>query len=150
MTDNLDLARRAVACKHWRWDKATGCSIRHSGLLNGKPIARLCDIVIGGYSKKDGFNDRDLIQTIHHLHTLIEPVDVLPDLDDAASRGCLLGMVRQAYAPKPVWTEADTRSHGDIPDEWTVHTFDGCYASAQIAHGATEVAALVAALEAAP
>lgn len=105
---NLDLARRAVACKHWRW---------MPGML----------AVVG----------------VERQRVLSEKLpaygDWIPDLDDPATLGCLLALVREAWG-----------DDGICPDfnkmRWTILTWDCC----AIGDGSTEAEALVAALEAAP
>ena len=120
---DLALARRALACKGWRWmdgmrayDADGRCSFRltESSGLPGHP-----DPVVD-----DGWS---------------------PDLSDAATRGCLLALVREA------WGE---------PLLCAVPVDDGLWMVPSIGHGGlpspigiryarTEAEALVAALEAA-
>ena len=113
-----DLAKRAVACKHWRWmpGMLTTSEIRLTGSLDGIPVG-MCRWV--EFSNSDN--------------------DWLPDLDDPATLGCLLALVREAWG-----------DDGICPDfnkmRWTILTWDCC----AIGDGSTEADALVAALEAAP
>jgi len=113
-----DLAKRAVACKHWRWKSGmrTTC-----GILSGGD-----DWVTFGYDHKD-------------MVILNDGGRWLPDLTDAATLGCLLALVREAWG-----------DDGICPDfnkmRWTILTWDCC----AIGDGSTEAEALVAALEAAP
>jgi hypothetical protein len=61
----------------------------------------------------------------------------LPDLSDAATKGCLLALVREAHASLQ---SAECAGDGDPVNPWRWGAF----------RGATEEAALVAALEGAP
>lgn len=97
---NGELAERAVACKHWRW--VAGMQSSHGARYLGGDC--WVDKGAGGVVYADA-NDGEL-----------------PDLDDPATLGCLLALVREAHG-KSVWL---------------------------LATGKTEAAALVAALEAAP
>jgi hypothetical protein len=74
-----------------------------------------------------------------------------PDLDDPATLGCILHLVREAWSGEGTTQYARLLPRGD----WCVTctriptTEDGAYFR-QLAYGPTEAAALVAALEAAP
>lgn len=69
MNDQIqDLARRAVACKHWRW--MPGMNIQE---------------VFGSW------------RIIHSDAGLLSDGRSLPDLTDPATLGCLLALVREAY-----------------------------------------------------
>ena len=117
---NLDLARRAVACKHWRW---------MPGML-----------AIVGVERQRVLSDK-----------LPAYGDWLPDLTDAATLGCLLALVRDA------WGDDGLHCAGRYSDgKWLWHVQGGHPHGATfrrrvyaIGHG-TEAEALVAALEAAP
>lgn len=127
---NLDLAKRAVACKHWRWKRGmrTTC-----GILNGGD-----DWVTFGYDHKD-------------VVVLNDDGRWLPDLTDPATLGCLLALVREA------WGDQGLHCAGRYSDgKWLWHVRGGHPHGATfrrrvyaIGHG-TEAEALVAALEAAP
>lgn len=113
---NLELAKRAVACKRWRW---------MAGMLtiNGTRIQRTPNVEITA---------------------------AWPDLDDPATLGCLLALVREAWNDDKIglrWVEDDfgndvchivRQRYGD----WEMRT--------TIAASVIEAAALIAALEAAP
>ena len=115
-----ELARRAIAAKGWKW---------LPGMLESKGL-RILRVAPDGYAF--AWN-----QTYHHGWTLGS--EALPDLGDAATRGCLLELVRMA------WRNATLHARPD-GDGW-------CVWSANMP-GAflfdSEAEALIAALEAAP
>lgn len=121
-TDFETLACRAVACRHWRWMPGmltTYATRVNSVTRNGSPEPRL-----GG---------------------LIE-ADPLPALDDPATMGCLLALVREAHNAPAAYLI------GTVSNEWVVHHFaepEG-YWRPMTKRQSSEAAALVAALEAAP
>ena len=112
------LARRAVACKRWRW---------MPGMLTTYGT-RVYSITRAGLPKASRGG-------------LIE-ADPLPALDDPATLGCLLALVREAYGDTQLHLALDWTLHGD----WYV-CFSSTFESIQ---GRTETETLVAALEAAP
>jgi hypothetical protein len=76
-----ELARRAVACKRWRW---------MPGMLsdNGLRVTR---------RDRDGY----VVGYYENLSYIAECVPgSLPDLTDPATLGCLLALVRQALKPR--------------------------------------------------
>ena len=128
---DLDLARRAVACRGWRW---TDGALTVSGW-------RVCSI---GANKAGA-------QVLNQAdgEYWVTAQDELPDLTDPATRGCLLQLVREAwgkqvYAMPIYFAERITCWLAVVPDpatdEWDWTGFDG----------PDEVSALLAALEAAP
>ena len=88
MTDDmLDLARRAVACKGWRF---------MGGMLVSDAIGkqRIYDDVAGEpYWSADGW---------------------LPDLTDPATLGCLLALVREAWGPDHILETRQFRTFGEV------------------------------------
>jgi hypothetical protein len=126
-----ELARRAVAAKGWRW---------LPGMLESKGL-RILRVAPDGYAF--AWN-----QKYHHGWTIGS--EALPDLGDAATRGCVLELVRMAWESK--------RGADGIAS--TVHTMSGwgvgsrvgseCLAAIVLPTYATEADALIAALEAAP
>jgi hypothetical protein len=142
---DLDLARRAVACKRWRWiggmwwDAALGgtCPECHGaggfrwheadGSENGHecPCAGRVELYPG--FRNDVFDAR------------MKAAGVVPDLTDPATLGCLLALVREA------WGDPSAHTEPTVSDWWR------CAAGPYLFPAEpSEVAALVAALEAAP
>jgi len=140
-----DLGRRAVACKHWRW-------------LDGMQTTCFLRVIEGS----DGF-------VIGHRHGVTrdrggwydgDADGLLPDLSDAATIGCMLVLVREAWTcdPEvnhwvsyavPVFDGLETWRVGCILDG--AKMFAVCnLATMALVEGKTEAEALVAALEAAP
>jgi hypothetical protein len=111
--DMLDLSRRAVACKGWRW----------------MPGMR--------WWTEDDRGRLDDFQPEY----MGRPHDALPDLTDAATLGCLLALVREA------WGQDDMGAFR-YKDLWCVE-FTPSAAKNHAFYGETEAEALVAALEAA-
>ena len=130
-----ELASRAVAAKGWRWlpGMLTTCDLR---VVDGGD-----DFIIGHRSgptrNGGGWYDG-------------EAVGIWPDLRDAATLGCVLELVREAWESK--------RGADCIAS--TVHTMSGwgvgsrvgseCFAAIVLPTYATEAEALVVALEVAP
>ena len=145
MTEQMfALARRAIACKGWRW---------MPGMLtqNG---SRIYDVVDSDYcygdadchewqnehgwgiNRCDYHNGRPLADTSSgHLWLDL----MLPNFNDPATLGCLLELVREAFGDPRIYTRTD-------PEDllWYVVTDVGA------AWSTMEAGALVAALEAAP
>ena len=120
--DMLDLARRAVACKGWRW---------MPGMLD--PFGRRVMCV---------WPD-DLGIKWSHIpeNCVVRDADALPDLSDAATLGCLLALVREVRQ-EPTGFVVPTHAGG-----WSYYTR---LISADWYSGDIEAEAIVAALEAAP
>ena len=111
-----ELAERSIKCKHFRW---------MPGML-----ARYDDGE-GWYRVTDGYG-------LPVRHVPPKPSDAWADLDDSATMGCLLALVREAY---------DKRVHvRSRANKW--RCFSGVTAVGGWAD--TEAEALVAVLEAAP
>lgn len=134
MTDEqIALARRAVACKGWRW----------------MPGMRVC--VPGDRGHITAVFDGDEGVTVFVCFDeetpscrFEEEIGLLvPDLTDAATLGCLLALVREAW-DKPLLGVAFDFDGG----EWCVGLWNRSYLWKGF--GKTEAEALVAALEAAP
>jgi hypothetical protein len=126
-----DLAKRAVACKGWRWlpgmlakhPNFRGFRVSHVGLTGMRGACH--------YAAWFGDVELDVVAL-----PLPASSDVLPDLTDPATLGCLLALVREAWG-NPTLTTVGTLG------VWWVESYDEFC-------GDTEAEALVAALEAAP
>ncbi len=132
MTDQLDLSRRAVACKGWRWQ---------SGMEEVRR-GRVMDVVThdGETLARALVRDRSSAYMNGSVNLMWTAVTSswLPDLTDPATVGCLLALVREAWSDPMLFAFPDA-----FPDRWTVVYGD-------YGHHETEAAALVAALEVAP
>ena len=129
------LARRAVACKGWRW-------------MPGMMRLRVTSPGMGDHLKREG-RVPDGGDTWEY-----ENWPVIPDVTDAATVGCLLALVREAWNdPAYLWGgHAEVRR--DSKTLFVVlrfgHDANGFLVERWVASGATEAEALVAALESAP
>jgi hypothetical protein len=142
-----DLARRAVACKGWRFMPGMlGWRTTHRGeqvrvrFVDSLDYQELVDprveerkpsntlIFASGHSQPSGWN---------------EVSTVLPDLRDPATLGCLLALVRE------VWKSPVAQVSPSLPDGylWTCYINDE--AEDRLFREKTEAEALVRALEAA-
>jgi len=149
MSDDLiDLARRAVASPHFRPMRGM-VGIDGTVILSTSPLVETSEIV----EWRDGGTLRRENQECTWAELLAS--GWLPDLDDPATRGCLLALVREALGEPLACVEV--RQPGDL----------GCRACVRVPIGSegwrvvqwwcasqcpvmSEIAALVAALEAAP
>ena len=120
-----DLAKRAVACKGWRW--------------------------MGGMQPDDDHISRVIAQDdlgvwalSSHGPMRANPADILPNLSGPATLGCLLALVREAWGDPGIC--ASRGPGGDwYVESWSAHD------RLMYAHShPSEAAALVAALGAAP
>ena len=147
-----ELARRAVACKHWRW---------LPGMLSrcATPTRRAAYRWLAVDTRHYG-----IVCVVEDKHgrpcrsvaTLQPGPDDMPDLTDPATLGCLLALVHEAVDPM--------RAPGDWPmvcpyqsqakkwgvGAWLNESGKATFAALVLPTYDTEAAALVAALEAAP
>ena len=116
------LAERATACRDWRWLPGALC-------LNGVRV-------LGVRALNDG---TERVQTTNGRQ-----VNLLPDLADPATLGCLLALVREAWGDSSIGAEA--HENGAALLWFAKSNISGPACGA----GPTECHALVDALEAAP
>jgi hypothetical protein len=144
MMNPEDLARRAVACSGWRWvlgalavrvEPLAYCFERYDPAT---PVGRRYRVLEVGadFARCDG-----------ECFTLPSR-SFAPDLEDAATVGCLLALVREAWGIPTLAAVYCEEAHPGQGSGWAVQSADNRIPIA--GEHATEPAALVAALEAAP
>jgi hypothetical protein len=123
----VELAKRAVACKGWRW--RCGMFAALDG-IDGGYRARVC-LVEGDKFWSDATS------------LPYDSTSYVPDLSDPATLGCLLALVREA------WGQDDLGAFRVIVGQWCAEVTpqEGQH---HAFYGSSEAEALVAALEAAP
>jgi hypothetical protein len=138
MSDDLELARRAVACRAWRWrDCCPVVAVDAAGA------------VMPGLGQVVGMTSFGSVR-VHWPYLgrgdtqLHESTDLLPDLTDPAGLGCLLALVREVHgaASVVVYLPRDGAIRA-----WRVVTFASGADWLTLGEGSTETEALVVALE---
>ena len=134
--DMIELGRRAVACKGWRWLPGM-LALDSSGVEHP---ARVTD-----HRRSAIYEDSD-----GAMHEGVVSYSDVPDLTDPATLGCLLALVRAAWEPHrsddPVCC-----THQSLDGKWGVGSWvSRVFAAVCLPAFDTEAEALVAALEAAP
>lgn len=123
-----DLAKRAVACKGWKWLPGTKFGLDVPGY--------------GGTDRvlsNDGYTIKSIFREVDG-----KPAGWLPKFDDVATIGCLLALVRAAWGEQ---CEVVSVIHSD-GDTSMVEVDDG--AATRTFHAESYAEALVAALEKVP
>jgi len=144
----IELAIRAVACKHWRWMPGMRVMYNWGGICRDRFLCM--DETYMHLSVEDGPpEDVRPMTWIRKKHESFAR-DCVPDFDDPATLGCLLALVRQAWPAAP----ASTNYHGCYDPQrghyhvWTCYYCTGT--SWEQVTGDSEIEALVEALEMAP
>ena len=140
---DLDLARRAVACPGWAWRPGmlTTSGLRIVTVLHA-PTHGLLYLVARVEAAGGERTDAGLPGRAWWTKEKLEGGPWLPDLDDAATKGAVLGLVRAAWGDPGI----GTAQRGD--GGWRTTT-GAAGPGLLLTTGPTEAAALVAALEAA-
>jgi hypothetical protein len=159
--EQIALARRAIACKGWRWMPGMefhldGAGAMSSGwrvqsvqmrVLDGwahavrTVIAGPCEFIL---APRGNIHVRFTDGTLSRKPS---GTTMLPCIEDPATLGCLLVLVREAWGDPTICTSA--LQLGDLPG-WVVECFTQPSNIHVLAPCPTEAEALVAALEAAP
>ena len=136
---NEDLARRAVACKGWRW--MPGMLIQTVGGPTDR-IAGIDSTYIHAWAESQQTENPRGMWIRYRLDRMNK--HGVPDLSDAATVGALLALVREAWDDPHVYVmRLNVRRQ-----IWVVHVPSDRHSIH--GEGETEAEALVAALEAAP
>ena len=130
-----DLARRAIACKHWRWmpGMLTLEEVVPPAITLGWDAARVLHADEG-----DAVRVCTVLRKVRDIHDT-----ALPDLTDPPTLGCLLALVREAWGDSDIYF-GSSLSTKRKRWSWVMGGGD-C-----IGQGDTEAEALLATLEAAP
>jgi hypothetical protein len=144
MNDQMqDLARRAVACKHWRW---------MSGMLGASPSLsyEMHRVISAGfgctYLTTGRYEQGGIVDQSGPLASAL-----LPDFTDPATMGCLLEIVREAHkAPllSVVYSGRDAYGFCVLENPYWLGNHE--VPRPLVINAETEAEALVNALEAAP
>ena len=124
--EQIDLARRAVACKGWRWRPGMRYLVPRTSPLES--IAGRVPDLTRGWTRPPG---------------------MLSDLTDPATLGCLLALVREAWGDPRLVAIYCEAAHPGQSEGWAVQCADNRLPVAGEDYP-SEAEALVAALEAAP
>ena len=136
--EQIALAKRAVACKGWRWMEGMAV-VDGDGYTNRVTRVEPCDV----------YGDGAEVVPFEMVHRLVgdgwcgqwREYGILPDLIDPATLGCLLSLVREAHGHELLHLSYRI-AKGDVGF--------ACYTPRPRPWVSSEAEALVAALEDAP
>lgn len=136
MSSNELLARRAVACKGWRWME--GMALHGRGVFG-----RIIYADPRGGLLVAGRNESGAHMEVRLTPMLMAELECAPDLTDPAMLGCLLALVREAWGDVQI-----IMTYSPCVGWWNLY-FDEHPDRVEFV-GLSLAEALVAALEAAP
>ncbi len=139
-TTTPTIAQRFVACKRWEWlpGMLTGTGLRVDGVgYKGRPMRVVWGTGLDSWTR----------QRTECYDSPSDGTHDVPDLNDDATRGCVLGLVRKAWGEPRAYAFPRVTRPGWSCVVYT--TIRGIYGPHQF-EAATEAEALFAALEAAP
>jgi hypothetical protein len=146
-SEQTDLAKRAVACKAWRW--MPGMLVWRERRRHPPVLARFSsfqdeypEFIDPKSISAKSLDGGTLFPVVNGKRMgLADSLNLTPDLNDPATLGCLLALVREA------WGDPYLCCVGDRETGWRL---DGYAAVEDIHSYRSEAEALVRALEAAP
>jgi hypothetical protein len=147
-SDLETLARRAVACKGWRWMPG----MLAQWLKDPEPLGR---VYRGSDEPEKGFTAPpygpmivmlDLLGPIKAKRGRVAEDCIIPDLSDPATLGCLLALVREAWSIPSLYVRLNPYGTDKVQLTWSG---PGSTTVLALANAETEAEALVKALEAA-
>ena len=125
----VELARRAVACKGWRWMAGMR---RVWPFLVREPISQgtVWSCLASGEDRARGYIERMPSERVEDDPLSLEPSEKwddatdqwmadIPDLTDPATLGCLLALVREAWGDPSIIAEPSLGM-------WEISRSDGC------------------------
>ena len=139
----LELARRAVACDHWRWVVGTPAVAE----FHGEKVGLVC--IYASHQHMADFYCLDYDEVWENIHVKDQrSMGMLPDLDNPATLGCLLHMVREAWEDSGAYASPHPHFYDNGELLWRVHA-GGKFLPIPSKGSHSEAHALITALEAA-
>lgn len=133
--DLIALGHRAIAAEGWRW-------MQGMATTDGFVITSAFDGDVTQYVDHKGYQTTAGEQTSHEDLRAFVAEYWLPDLDDDATKGCVLRLIREAHNDPTIGCHYDHEDGGWVVGRWEA---DGV---AIRGRGTIEAEALISALEA--